>query len=159
MVTKYELPEEADFNLLSNLREEVEMKTFKTKRSPDVRVWQRPSAEDKNSLPRGLYRGSGKKRGVYQRLSASHTTGTDQSISSTRLRVLLKNNKMEKRGRSRSSYHHNTILGAGEQELFTCMTNLYYRDSHGALVFWGPDNSSSLDAAPKWLKDVNRAYP
>ena len=30
MITKYELPEEADFNLLSNFGEEVEMKTFKT---------------------------------------------------------------------------------------------------------------------------------
>ena len=30
MAKKYELPEEADANLLSNLGEEVEMKTFKT---------------------------------------------------------------------------------------------------------------------------------
>ena len=30
------------------------------------------------------------------------------------------------------------------------MTNVYYRDSHGALVFWSPGNSSSLDGAPKW---------
>lgn len=30
MATKYELPEEADVNLLSNLGKEVEMKTFNT---------------------------------------------------------------------------------------------------------------------------------
>ena len=34
MVTKYELPEEANVKLLSNLREEVEMKTFKTNVPP-----------------------------------------------------------------------------------------------------------------------------
>lgn len=34
MATKYELPEEADVNLLSNLGKEVEMKTFKTNVPP-----------------------------------------------------------------------------------------------------------------------------
>ena len=48
----------------------------------------------------------------------------------------------------------------GEKERYcTRMTNLYYRDSDGALIFWGPSKSSSLDGAPKWLKDVNRTCP
>ena len=34
MATKYELPEEANVKLLSNLGEEVEMKTFKTNVPP-----------------------------------------------------------------------------------------------------------------------------
>ena len=36
MATKYELPEEADANLRSNLGEEVEMKTFKTNVPPTL---------------------------------------------------------------------------------------------------------------------------
>ena len=36
MPTKYELPEEADANLRSNLGEEVEMKTFKTNVTPTL---------------------------------------------------------------------------------------------------------------------------
>ena len=36
MATKYELPEEADVNLLSNLGKEVEMKTFKTNVPPKL---------------------------------------------------------------------------------------------------------------------------
>ena len=35
-ITNYELPEEADANLLSNLGEEVEMKTFKTNVPPTL---------------------------------------------------------------------------------------------------------------------------
>ena len=36
MATKYELPEEADANLRSNLGEEVEMKTFKKNVPPTL---------------------------------------------------------------------------------------------------------------------------
>ena len=36
MATKYELPEEVDDKLLSNLGEEVEMKTFKTNVLPKL---------------------------------------------------------------------------------------------------------------------------
>ena len=79
MVTKYELPEEANVKLLSNSREEVEMKTFKTNVPPT-------SECDKDQvliikiLCLGDYTGGGgggQKRGAYQRLSASDTTGTD----------------------------------------------------------------------------------
>ena len=96
MATKYELPEEADANLLSNLGEEVKMKTFKTNVPPTLECDKDQAFGYKNYLPRGLHVWSGKKRGAYQGLSASHTAGTDRLLSASinRLRLSRKNHKM-----------------------------------------------------------------
>ena len=36
------------------------------------------------------------------------------------------------------------------------MLRVYFKDSHGALVFWGPGNPSSLDGVPKWMTEINK---
>ena len=161
MATKYELPEEADVNLLSNLGKEVEMKTFKTNVPPKLEC-------DKDQVLKikilclGDYTGGVGRKGVlindYLQVTPPVPTHLKPLIGCD---FYLKTIKWEKAG------DHNPwpitikllLFEVAEQERFTCMTNLYYRDSHGALVFWGPGNSSSLDGAPKWLNDVNRVCP
>ena len=124
-------------------------------------MWQRSSADYKNYLPRGLHVLGGKKRGVYQGLSASHTTGTDRLLFASILnRLLLKTIKCKK-----GDDHNPSItiklqfweMAEGERILL----NIYIccRNSHGALVFWDPTCALSPDRVPKCLKDVkNKAY-
>lgn len=161
MATKYELPEEADVNLLSNLGKEVEMKTFKTNVPPTSKC-------DKDQvliiklLCVGDYTGGVGRKGVFinDYLQVTPPVPTYQSpvIGCDFHLKITKRKKGE-------DHDPITIMlqfwEIGEQERFcTRMTNLYYRDSHGASVFWGPGNSSSLDGAPKWLNDVkNKACP
>ena len=160
MITKYELPEEADFNLLSNFGEEVEMKTFKTNVPPTLEC-------DKDQVLKikilclGDYTGGVGRKGVF----ISDYLQVTPPVPTNQYPVLgcdfyLKTTKWQK------GEDHDPVTitiqfwEIGEQERYcTRMTNFYKRDSHGALVFWGPGNSSSLDAAPKWLKDVNRTCP
>ena len=156
MTTKYELPEEANVKLLSNLGEEVEMKTFKTNVPPT-------SECDKDQvliikiLCLGDYTGGVGRKGVlikdYLQVTPTVPTHLGPLIGCD---FHLKTVKWKK------GEDHDPITitlqfwETGEQERLSRMTNVYYRNSHGALVFWGPGNSSSLDGAPKWLNDVNR---
>ena len=161
MATKYELPEEANVKLISNLGEEVEMKTFKTNVRSTLEY-------DDNQrllikiLCLGDYTGGVGSKGVlikdYLQVTPPVPSHQGPLIGCD---FHLKTIKWEKGG------DHNPwpitikllLFEVAEQERFTCMTKLYYRDSHGALIFWGPSNSSSLDGATKWLKDENRACP
>ena len=158
MATKYELPEEADVNLLNNLGKEVEMKTFKTNVPPKLEC-DKDQVLNIKILCLGDYTGGVGRKGVLIKdyLQVTPPVPTD-------LRPLIgfdfysKTIKWEKGG------DHNPwpitikllLFEVAEHERFTRLRNLYYRDSHGALIFWGPGNSSSLDGAPKWLNDVNR---
>ena len=111
MITKYELPEEADFNLLSNFGEEVEMKTFKTNVPPTLEC-------DKDQVLKikilclGDYTGGVGRKGVFinDYLQVTPPVPTNQ-YPVLGCDFYLKTTKWKKRGRSRSSYHHNTILG------------------------------------------------
>ena len=159
MVTKYELPEEANVKLLSNLGEEVEMKTFKTNVPPT-------SECDKDQvliikiLCLGDYTGGVGRKGVlikdYLQVTPPVPTKQPPVLGCV---FHLKTVKWKK------GEDHDPITitlqfwETGEQERLPRMTNVYYRNSHGALVFWGPGNSSSLDGSPKWLNDVNRVCP
>ena len=162
MATKYELPEEADVNLLSNLGKEVEMKTFKTNVLPKLEC-------DKDQVLKikilclGDYTGGVGRKGVfindYLQVTPPVPTHLGPLIGCD---FHLKTIKWEKGG------DHNPwpitikllLFEVAEQERYcTRMTNLYYRNSHGALISWGPGNSSSLDGAPKWLNNVNRVCP
>lgn len=159
MVTKYELPEEANIKLLSNLGEKVEMKTFKTNVPPT-------SECDKDQvliikiLCLGDYTGGVGRKGVlikdYLQVTPPVPTKQPPVLGCV---FHLKTVKWKK------GEDHDPITitlqfwETGEQERLPRMTNVYYRNSHGALVFWGPGNSSSLDGSPKWLNDVNRVCP
>ena len=159
MATKYELPEEADDKLLSNLGKEVEMKTFKTNVLPKLEC-------DKDQVLKikilclGDYTGGVGRKGVlindYLQVTPPVPTHPRPLIGCD---FHLKTVKWKK------GEDHDPITitlqfwETGEQERLSRMTNVYYRNSHGALVFWGPGNSSSLDGAPNWLNDVNRVCP
>ena len=159
MATKYELPEEANVKLLSNLGEEVEMKTFKTNVPPT-------SECDKDQvliikiLCLGDYTGGVGRKGVLIKDYLQVTPPV-----STHLGPLIGCDFHLKTVKRKKGEDHDPITitlqfwETGEQERLSRMTNVYYRNSHGALVFWGPGNSSSLDGAPKWLNDVNRVCP
>ena len=159
MATKYELPEEANVKLLSNLGEEVEMKTFKTNVPPT-------SECDKDQvliikiLCLGDYTGGVGRKGVLIKDYLQVTPPVP-----THLGPLIGCDFHLKTVKWKKGEDHDPITitlqfwETGEQERLSRMTNVYYRNSHGALVFWGPGNSSSLDGAPKWLNDVNRVCP
>ena len=160
MTTTYELPEEADFNVLSNFGEEVEMKTFKTNVPPTLEC-------DKDQVLKikilclADYTGGVGRKGVfisdYLQVTPLVPTKKPPVIGFDFHLKTVKWKKGEDHDPITITLHFWEI---GDKERYcTRMTNLYYRDSHGALIFWGPGNSSSLDGAPKWLKDVNRAYP
>ena len=156
MATKYELPEEANVKLLSNLGEEVEMKTFKTNVPPT-------SECDKDQvliikiLCLGDYTGGVGRKGVLIKDYLQVTPPVP-----THLGPLIGCDFHLKTVKWKKGEDHDPITitlqfwETGEQERLSRMTNVYYMNSHGALVFWGPGNSSSLDGAPKWLNDVNR---
>ena len=161
MATKYELPEEADVNLLSNLGKEVEMKTFKTNVLPKLEC-------DKDQVLKikilclGDYTGGVGRKGVfindYLQVTPPVLTQQPPALGCA---FYLKTIKWKK-----GDQDHDPVTitlqfwEIGEQDrYYPRLTTVYYRDSHGALVFWGPGNSSSLDGAPKWLKDVNRTCP
>ena len=159
MATKYELPEEADVNLLSNLGKEVEMKTFKTNVLPKLEC-------DKDQVLKikilclGDYTGGVGRKGVLINDYLQVTPPVP-----THLGPLIGCDFHIKTVKWKKGEDHDPITitlqfwETGEQERLSRMTNVYYRNSHGALVFWGPGNSSSLDGAPKWLNDVNRVCP
>ena len=160
MATKYELPEEADVNLLSNLGKEVEMKTFKTNVLPKLEC-DKDQVLNIKILCLGHYTGGVGRKGVfindYLQVTPPVPTNQYPVIGFDFHLKTVKWKKGEDHDPITMTLHFWEI---GEQERYgTRMTNVYYRDSHGALIFWGPGNPSSLDGAPKWLKDVNRAYP
>ena len=160
MTTTYELPEEADFNVLSNFGEEVEMKTFKTNVPPTLEC-------DKDQVLKikilclADYTGGVGRKGVfisdYLQVTPLVPTKKPPVIGFDFHLKTVKWKKGEDHDPITITLHFWEI---GDKERYcTRMTNLYYRDSHGALIFWGPGNSSSLDGAPKWLNDVNRVCP
>ena len=165
MATKYELPEEADANLLSNLGEEVEMKTFKTNVPPT-------SEYDENQrllikiLCLGDYTGGVGRKGVlikdYLQVTPPAPSHQGPLIG---FDFHLKTIKWKK-----GDDHNPSITiklqfwEMAEHESFIPILNVCCRDSHGALVFWGPRGNQSLDRVQeyksKWLKDVkNKACP
>ena len=145
MATKYE-------------EEEVEMKTFKTNVLPKLECDEDQVLKIK-ILCLGDYTGGVGRKGVfindYLQVTPPVPTHQGPLIGCD---FHLKTIKWEKGG------DHNPwpitikllLFEMAEQELFTYV---FYRDSHGALVFWGPGNSTSLDGAPKWLQHVNAASP
>ena len=160
MATKYELPEEVDVNLLSNLGKEVEMKTFKTNVPPKLEC-DKDQMLNIKILCLGDYTGGVGRKGVFinDYLQVTPPVPTNQHPV-LGCDFYLKTTKWKK------GEDHDPITTTiqfwemGEQERYSRMTNVYYRNSHGALVFWGPGNSSSLDGAAKWLNDVkNKACP
>ena len=154
MATKYELPEE------SNLGKDEEMKTFKTNVRPTLEYGENQRLFIK-ILCVGDYTGGVGVKGVfisdYQQVTPPVPTNQYPVIGCA---FCIKSIKWKK-----GDQDHDPITielqfwEIAENERYRPVLNSHGRNSHGALVFWGPGNSSSLDEALKWLKDVNRVCP
>ena len=154
MATKYELPEE------SNLGKDEEMKTFKTNVRPTLEYGENQRLLIK-ILCVGDYTGGVGVKGVfisdYQQVTPPVPTNQYPVIGCA---FCIKSIKWKK-----GDQDHDPITielqfwEIAENERYRPVLNSHGRNSHGALVFWGPGHSSSLDGALKWLKDVNRVCP
>ena len=51
------------------------------------------------------------------------------------------------------------LFGTPEHEKFLEMSRVCLKHCHGALVFWGPGNPSSLDGVRKWTREINKVCP
>ena len=156
MATKYELPEEADANLLSNLGEEVEMKTFKTNVPPTLECDQDQALVIKIICLGGYMFGVGRKG----ELIKDYLQVTQPARIGYYPPLLIGCDFHVKTIKCKKGDDHNpsiTIklqfweMAEGERILL----KICCRNSHGALVFWDPTCALSLDRVPKWLKDVN----
>ena len=156
MATKYELPEEGDRKLLESLGREVEMKTFRTN------IPFKPSVTGGEAMVKiicvGDYTGGPRTKKTFindylqmkppEKPGYRPTIGVDFAL------------KVIPRWQIRDQREPITIKlqfwEIAEQERFSRMVRVYFKDSHGALVFWGPGNPSSLDGISKWMAEIKK---
>ena len=159
MATKYELPEEVDEKLLENLGREVEMKTFRTN------IPLKPSVVRGEALVKilcvGDYTGGArtKKTFVNDYLQVRRSENCCRPTFGLEFAF-----KVIPRWQSREESEPVTIRlqlrVTIEQTRYSRMSvEVYFKHSHGALVFWGPGNPSSLDAVPKLMTEIKKVYP
>jgi GTPase SAR1 family protein len=158
MATKYELPEKVNVKRLRTLGKEVEMKTFKTNAPPEgetgenaclVKIVCVGDCTD-GVRTKGVFLDD--YRQVQPRVNSFRrpVVGVDFHLKT----ILWQRSETEEPVLTRLQFWE-----IGKQERFSNMTRLYYRFSHGALVFWGTRNPSSLDAATKWRQEVRNHLP
>ena len=155
MATKYVLPEEVDEKLLECLGREVEMKTFRTN------IPLKPSVTGGEALVKiicvGDYTGGLRTKKTFindylQRRPSEKdyrlTIGVDVAL------------KVIPRWQSREEREPITIKlqlwGIEAQERFLKVARVCLKHCHGALVFWGPGNPSSLDGVRKWMTEISK---
>ena len=156
--TKYEKPEEENRVLLQSLGPEVEMTTFKTN------VPQQQESDEKSDVLLkivcvGDYTAGADTKGLlirdYMRTRPVRlhpgyrpTIGVDFCLH----RIKWETDSTHRK-------RHSILLQfweIAEQERFRSMTKFYYKGAHGALVFWGPNNPSSLKGALAWKEDIQK---
>ena len=156
--SKYELPEEVNEKLLENLGREVEMKTFRTN------IPLKPSVIGGEALVKlicvGDYTGGARTKKTfindYLQMRPSEkgyrpTIGVDFA-----LKVIPRWQRTEEREPITIRLQ---LWEIAEQERFSRMLRVYFKDSYGAFVFWGPGNPSSLDGVPKWMTEIKKVCP
>ena len=152
MATKYELPEEVNSKLLKTLGQEVEMQTFKT----NV-----PRDED-NQLVKilcvGDYTGGVGTKSVFidDYLQVRCTFSCKASRPPP---IYLKTMTWQRSEENKPISIKLQLWEIDEKERFSNMTKVYFKDSHGALVFWGTCNPSSIDGVPKWIAKIKEVCP
>jgi len=156
MAAKYELPEEVNEKLLSTLGKKVELKTFKTNVPAEL------SETGQDPLVKiicvGDYTGGWRTKGTFiedyllRRPSKPKrpVIGVDFYLKIIRWKESKDDEPITIRVQ---------LWEIAEQERFSNMTRIYYRGSHGALIFWGTRNPSSLDGVPKWMTNIKEFLP
>ncbi|XP_078365615.1 ras-related protein Rab-38-like [Oculina patagonica] len=156
MATKYELPEEVNENRLRTLGKEVEMKTFKTNVPTET--------SDGYWLVKiicvGDYTGGVGTKGVF----IDDYLQVRPPVKSYRRPVVgvdfnLKTIEWQRSEAERPFLMRLQLWEIAEQERFSNMTKVYYKDSLGAIVFWGTRRPSSLEGATKWRQDIKKKLP
>lgn len=156
MATKYELPEETNNKLLRSLGKEVEMKTFKTNISPELHE----SDQFVKIICVGDYTGGVGTKSVfvddYREVWPPVKTHPRAIIGvDFRLKII----KWQRSEDNEPITIRLQFWELAEGERCSNMMRIYLKDSHGALVFWGPSNPSSLDGVPKWGAKIREFCP
>ena len=155
MASKDELPEEVNKKLLGTLGEEVEMKTFKTN-VIDIPIEDGWLAK---IICVGDYTGGVGTKGVFIEDYLQNRTRSCCN-SSRPPPVYLKNIRWQRREKDHEPISITLqFWEIHEKERFANVTKVYFKDSHGALVFWGTCNPSSMDGVPKWLTLIKEVCP
>ena len=166
MATKYELPEEVDEKRLRTLGKEVEMKTFKTNVAPEeveTNVAPEEETSDGYCLVKiicvGDYTG-----GLGKRVFIDDYLQVQPPVMSLRkpligVALYLKSIEWQRSEAEKPFLIRLQFWEIAEGERFSNMTNVYYKGSLGAIVFWGTRNPSSLEGATKWINDIRKKLP
>lgn len=143
--SKYEIPEEVNENLLRTLGKDVEMQTFKTNVVPED---QAAMADEENKLSVILCVGTitGKKNAfVKDHFRRSPPKGSRLSTICMDIHLKKITSSLESEERPLSVVNE---IDPDRYEGFNFTT------SHGALIFWTPEQPSSLIEAKKWRKAI-----
>lgn len=168
MATKYELPEEASEELLCALANEVEMSTFQGNLVSEEEMDETSaprSEESQNELLLkiicvGGYTGGVGTKGVfiddYLHVWPPVMTYRAPLIG---VKFYLKTIKWRRSEEDKPITIKLQLWEIAEQERFSNMVRVYFKDSLGAMVFWGARRPSSLDEARLWREKVKEVCP
>lgn len=167
MATKCELPEEVNENLLGTLGTEAEISTFKGNVVSEEETSDNAMCleeEDKHILLKmvcvGGYTGGVGAKGVFID-DYLHVWPPVMTYRAPLIGVKF----YLKLIRWRRSPQHEPISiklqiwEIAEQERFSNMVKVYFKDSLGALVFWGARRPLSLEEALRWREKVKEVCP
>lgn len=143
--SKYEIPEEVNENLLMSLGKNVEMKTFKTNVVPEE---QAAMADEENKLVVILCVGTiTGKNDAFLKDHFCRSPPKGSRVPTICMDIHLKKITSSLESEERPSSVVNEI-DPDHYEGF------HFTSSHGALIFWTPEQSSSLSEAAKWRKAI-----
>ena len=159
MATKYELPEEVNEKLLESLGREVEMKTFRT--NIPLKASTQISGEALvKIICVGDYTGGPRTKKTFINDYLQMKPSKQGYLPTIGVNFYV---KVMPRWQSKEEREPITIKlqlwEIAEQERFSTTSTVYFKDSDGALVFWGPGNPSSLGGVPKWMKNIKQVCP
>ncbi|KAL9976168.1 hypothetical protein ACROYT_G013429 [Oculina patagonica] len=158
MATKYELPGEVNDNRLRTLGMEVEMKTFKTN------VASKGETSDGDCLVKiicagdmlGLHRKGMFINDYCQIYRPEEEYWRPLIFVDFHLKIVRRlKNEDDEPLLIRLQFWEMTEQERG----FPNMTKVYYKNSLGAIVFWGTRNPSSLEGAKKWMQGIRKYQP
>ena len=158
MATKYEMPEEVNEKRLRTLGMEVEMKTFKTN------VDKEGETCDGDCLVKiicvgdmlGLHSKGMFIKDYCQIYRPEEEYWRTVIGADFHLKIIIRKQRSEA---EELMLIRLQFWELGEQERFSNMTKVYHRGSHGAIVFWGTRNPSSLEGATKWRQNIRKYQP
>ena len=143
--SKYEIPEEVNEYLLRTLGKDVEMQTFKTNVVPED---QAATADDENKLTVILCVGTiTAKKNVFVKDHFRRLPPKGSRLPTICMDIHLRKitSSLESEERPLSVVNE---IDPDRYEGF------HFTSSHGALIFWTPEQSSSLIDATKWRKAI-----